>query len=364
MGTNCDDCESRTVRKKEKHFVKFLNICELCANIFCMKLLCDFFKVFVAVSLTASFGLLTAFGSSKSYESTTDGNESAGGHGTSTTRHLKSVILVEGRTPTTTTRVYDNFIYDAANRVTAVTETAPKSINNYQYSYSLDKVICTHNHASVDGYGWEETVTFLIENGLVTEELWDGSQIKYEYTNGMLSSIDDPGYSSAIYERNDDGSLHSFTRNKKRKDPYTTTFSYGGQPYNGPLLFIGIAQVDPWCMEGTEFCWPLQLSGLFGDMTPGNLPETVSIDGRAPVNITFNQDSEGYITELIVHSSTPYTLTYVWEMEGGVDDIPYADLNTPAVYYDLNGIQVNGDALAPGLYIKCQGGSATKWHVK
>lgn len=328
-----------------------------------MKLFCDFFKVFVAVLLAASFGLLTAFGSSKPYGATTDGNDAAGGNGASTTRHLKSIILVESRTPTTTTIVYDNFIYDAANRVTAFTETAPKSIDNYQYTWSPDKVICTRNHVSVNG-SWEETATFLIENGLVTAELWDGSRIKYEYTDGLLSSIDDPGYSYAIYERNADGSLHSFTRNKKGQVPYTTTFSYGGQSYSGPLLFIEIAQVNLWCMEGTEYCWPLQLAGLFGDLTPGTLPETVTKGGQTPVNITFNQDSEGYVTELIVHSSTPHTLTFEWEGDAGIDDIPQADPNTPAVYYNLNGIRVNGDVLAPGLYVKCQGGSATKWHVK
>lgn len=343
-----------------------------------MKHLRNFFsKVFVAALLAASFGLLTAFGSYEPNESTSGGNDTSGGNGASATRHLKSIIHVStSTTPSstgTTTIVYDNFSYDAANRVTAFTETGPKYIVKYQYNYSTDKVICTSNHASVNGNGsgYEETVTFSIENGLVTGELWDGSQMTYEYTDGLLSSIDDPGYSSAIYERNDDGSLHSFTRNKKRQTPYTKTFSYGEQSYNGPLLFVETT-VDPWCLEGTEYCWPLQLSGLFGDLLPGNLPETVTVSEErydSPINITFKQDSEGYITELNVCSSTIYThdnecMTFEWEKEAGIDDIPETDPNTPAVYYNLNGIRVNGDALAPGLYIKCQGGSATKWHIK
>lgn len=328
-----------------------------------MKHLRKFFqKVFVAALLAASFGSLTAFGSYEPTESI------SGGNGASTTRHLKSITIHydHGRS-TTKTIVYDNFIYDAANRVTAFTETDPEGIVNYQYIYSTDKVICTSHHTSVDGNKWdyEEIATFLIENGLVTVELWDGSQMEYEYTDGLLSSIDDPGYQQATYERNDDGCLHSFTRNKKGKTPYTTTFSYGEQSYNGPLLLIGVS--DPFCLEGTEYCWPLQLSGLFGDLLPGNLPETatkISDDNTSTTNFTFKLDSEGYITEFnALHSSTLSTIIYEWETGAGIYDIPETDPNAPAVYYNLNGIRVNGEALAPGLYIKRQGGSATKWHV-
>lgn len=41
-----------------------------------------------------------------------------------------------------------------------------------------------------------------------------------------------------------------------------------------------------------------------------------------------------------------------------------ANQDAPAVYYNMNGVQVNGDALTPGLYIRQQGNTTTKVVVK
>lgn len=48
----------------------------------------------------------------------------------------------------------------------------------------------------------------------------------------------------------------------------------------------------------------------------------------------------------------------------GIEDVTVADENAPAEYYSINGIRMNGDNLAPGLYIKRQGSKATKILVK
>lgn len=48
----------------------------------------------------------------------------------------------------------------------------------------------------------------------------------------------------------------------------------------------------------------------------------------------------------------------------GIDSIQAAEPDAPAVYYNLNGVRVDGDALAPGFYIKRKGTRAEKILVR
>ncbi len=48
----------------------------------------------------------------------------------------------------------------------------------------------------------------------------------------------------------------------------------------------------------------------------------------------------------------------------GIEDIEADGSDAPVEYFNLNGVRVNGEALTPGLYIKRQGGKATKVLVK
>jgi hypothetical protein len=52
--------------------------------------------------------------------------------------------------------------------------------------------------------------------------------------------------------------------------------------------------------------------------------------------------------------------------KSGVEDITVAPAegNAPVIYYNLNGVQMNGDNLAPGLYIRRQGNDVSKVLVK
>lgn len=50
--------------------------------------------------------------------------------------------------------------------------------------------------------------------------------------------------------------------------------------------------------------------------------------------------------------------------ESGIEGIMADGSDAPAEYYNLNGVRVNADNLTPGLYIKRQGGKATKVLVK
>jgi len=48
----------------------------------------------------------------------------------------------------------------------------------------------------------------------------------------------------------------------------------------------------------------------------------------------------------------------------GIEDVTVADEDAPAEYYNLSGMRVNGENLTPGIYVKRQGGKATKVYVK
>lgn len=56
-------------------------------------------------------------------------------------------------------------------------------------------------------------------------------------------------------------------------------------------------------------------------------------------------------------------LDYSKKTQTGIEDIT-VDENAPVEYYNINGMRVNGDNLTPGLYIRRQGGKATKVYVK
>lgn len=49
--------------------------------------------------------------------------------------------------------------------------------------------------------------------------------------------------------------------------------------------------------------------------------------------------------------------------ESGIADV-VADENAPVEWYSLQGVRVNGENLAPGIYIKRQGSKAVKVLVK
>lgn len=61
----------------------------------------------------------------------------------------------------------------------------------------------------------------------------------------------------------------------------------------------------------------------------------------------------------------PYTASCLVKVAPVQGVISIEDVTpTPAIYYNLNGMRVNGDALAPGIYVKRQGNKITKVYVK
>lgn len=68
-----------------------------------------------------------------------------------------------------------------------------------------------------------------------------------------------------------------------------------------------------------------------------------------------------YLTTSQATQYTDYSpvMTFKYSAEAGVDDIT-ADSTIPAVYYNLQGLEVESDNLIPGVYIRRQGSTATK----
>lgn len=282
-----------------------------------MKSLCKTTRLFV-MALSAISCVITSCGSDGPDDPTPD--EDYGGNGTYV-RHLKSLTQTRVTTYSfgtyTKTRKYNNFVYDSYNRVVSVDEEdydyGSKAI---QLTYTSDGVTCS----TVSFDGDTEMFRYTLENNRITGEYFDGSNIKYEYSDGLLSLIDDSSYSSAIYQYYDDGSLRSFTRKKNKQNDYTTSFSYPNdqKPLAGPLLWFDIHQINPFCTEGTDYNWVLQLSGFFDELNPKNLPVEVVITskyGDSHYNPTFRQDSDGYVTEISLDQGLMgnYTITFDWE---------------------------------------------------
>lgn len=218
----------------------------------------------------------------------------------------------------TTTEVYSDFVYDDNNRIVSYTCKNPSnSINDNSISitYTREAITCVMSYPNFD-----ETFVYHLSGNRILSEDWDGSSLTYDYADSKLTSIVDGGYASATYSWNVDGSLKSFIRTK-RNDTGTTEFSYPSEPKtcNGPLLWVDLGDVDPFCMEGTDCNWALQLSGYFIEVGFKQLPDQACYTraNSDPINYTIEavQDEQGYVTELkVVKSQYTYdTLTFVWE---------------------------------------------------
>lgn len=55
---------------------------------------------------------------------------------------------------------------------------------------------------------------------------------------------------------------------------------------------------------------------------------------------------------------------YVKEATGGISAVEIETNNGEAVYYNLQGIRVNADALTPGIYVRRQGNKSVKVLVR
>ncbi len=69
-------------------------------------------------------------------------------------------------------------------------------------------------------------------------------------------------------------------------------------------------------------------------------------------------------TEEMVNDARIEYSDYFQASTSGIGSVVSGNPEAPAEYFNLNGVRVNSSALAPGLYIKRQGGKAEKVFVK
>lgn len=72
-----------------------------------------------------------------------------------------------------------------------------------------------------------------------------------------------------------------------------------------------------------------------------------------------------YLTTSSATQYTDYTpvMSFKYSAEAGVENV-VVDNDAPAVFYDLHGVEVDSENMAPGIYIKRQGATSTKVTVK
>ena len=112
--------------------------------------------------------------------------------------------------------------------------------------------------------------------------------------------------------------------------------TYGGQGYT--------VEAEQWATSDDEIA-TVDENGVITGVAPGEATITLTIIFDNGISIT--RDVTVKVTE-----------------KAGIDDILENVSDAPAEYYNLQGVRVDGDSLAPGIYIKRQGNKATKIYVK
>lgn len=96
------------------------------------------------------------------------------------------------------------------------------------------------------------------------------------------------------------------------------------------------------------------------ELTLATVPELgTTIVAGTTASSKFQLTNEGYY--LVAGEDNNLVLSD--RKPSGIEDV-VVDENAPVEYYNLSGMRVNGDNMAPGVYIKRQGAKATKVYVK
>lgn len=87
-----------------------------------------------------------------------------------------------------------------------------------------------------------------------------------------------------------------------------------------------------------------------------NLNGEVKADGSSVMTIDVLWNNEG--------SQIPIKCVFTGDKTNAIEDIEIDSANAPVEFYNLNGVRVNGDSLAPGIYIRRQGNDVKKILVR
>lgn len=82
------------------------------------------------------------------------------------------------------------------------------------------------------------------------------------------------------------------------------------------------------------------------------------------VNGTINDKGVADFVIDVVWNNMPIKCTFVGQGAAAIEGIEIDSANAPVEFYNLNGVRVNGDSLAPGIYIRRQGNDVKKILVR
>lgn len=150
--------------------------------------------------------------------------------------------------------------------------------------------------------------------------------------------------------------------------------------YNCPALenvtlHTGLRTIEQYAFYGCKGLTRLELPATLdsiGNQTFYNCSNITSVVCRATTppavysNIVFNSFASKSTLSVPEQSMDAYKAADGWknfnmfDTNVGVGTIDGADGTAPAIYYDLNGRRMNATRLQPGIYVKVQGGKASK----
>lgn len=132
------------------------------------------------------------------------------------------------------------------------------------------------------------------------------------------------------------------------------------------------------CQGLTSVTIPNSVTSI-GNNAFGNIGGLTTVYCYALIPPTIDSEAFEYVitNDIILHvvkgSEAAYKEADVWKdffilgdlaPQSGIEGIEADGGDAPAEFFNPNGVRVNGEALTPGLYIKRQGGNATKVLVK
>lgn len=116
-----------------------------------------------------------------------------------------------------------------------------------------------------------------------------------------------------------------------------------------------------------SYYWTLTKAGESSISTEADtysFPTTVGVNWTIDESACGEYDLSLHITPAGYDKELVFAHPTIKIESAGVEDIEADSDNSPAEYFNLNGVHVKADALAPGLYIKRQGSKASKVLVK
>lgn len=172
----------------------------------------------------------------------------------------------------------------------------------------------------------------------------EGSKYEGQLNVEMLgSSITDEPVNTAIYISENDNDTYTFLL------PNLTL---------GEVGTLGDIKIDGVTRTTTDGIDTYTAHDPALSLMDGELVADVTVNG------TINDKGVADFVIDVVWNNIPIKCTFVGQGAAAIEGIEIDSANAPVEFYNLNGVRVNGDSLAPGIYIRRQGNDVKKILVR